>query len=148
MKKFLQITFVLIIVLALFGLVLSYVATIAYAEDDPIDNFELFGYPAPVSDIGYPIDWYGYPAPGYPIIGYPIPEYPISEFDEFLEQKNSGELKNSTPGVEKFDPKTLMDNEKQKSNSKKTVIPELIHDSEIFIKNRVHQIGKILLRLR
>ena len=72
MKKLLQILTVLIIVVGIIMLAFSYVATVVYADD---------GYPAPTEDIGYPVDWYGYPDPSYPSyydVGYPVDYgYPV-----------------------------------------------------------------------
>ena len=56
-------------------LALSTLSGLAQSED----NSDLFGYPAPTDDIGYPIYWYGYPDPSYPApidYGYPV-GYPI-----------------------------------------------------------------------
>jgi hypothetical protein len=64
--------------------------TLVHADDyDP-------GYPAPDPefDIGYPIYWYGYPAPGYPApeifeedLGYPAPE--VIEVEKVIQPKES-----------------------------------------------------------
>ena len=61
------------------GLIMSYAATIAYADDG--------GYPAPIDESGYPVYYPGYPEPSYPEPSYPapvdggypepLPDYPI-----------------------------------------------------------------------
>ena len=77
-QKIITILILLVMLIGCLGLIMSYAATVAYADDG--------GYPAPI-DTGYPEPGYpvevGYPATGYPepLPGYPIidPGYPVFE---------------------------------------------------------------------
>lgn len=98
---------IVIMIWGCIGLLLSYAATIAYAEDN--------GYPAPIDDgypvFGYPVDPIGYPVETEitptktrlslfkntptpktepePVIGYPVPTYP---FDTGYPEPSSNSL--------------------------------------------------------
>jgi len=127
-------------------LILFAVSTNVFA--DGIDNQELVGYPAPAPDpefdIGYPIYWYGYPAPGYPApeVYEEVPGYPAPEIEETVVGNIDEKIiENTKPGED--------NNSKNKSVENQKLWKQELNRIEIAFVEELKKVGnKILFWLK
>jgi len=132
----------LAIVIILFGMCIFGLSIVTMAQAE--HSYPGYPVPDPEFDIGYPIYWYGYPAPGYPApeIYEEIPGYPAPEIEEIVEEEIDEKIiENTMPGVE--------NNAKNKSVVNQKLWKQEVNRIEIAIVEHLKKVGnKILFWLK